>query len=253
MDVLARRNPHERDSHISFQDEGHIYTIDGDTDFMSVTTWIHKHFKPFDADKIIQGMMARKSWSKSRYFGQTPEQIKASWDTNRDEAATAGTKLHYDIECYYNGCHQDNDSVEYKYFLNFARKNDGLVPFRTEWLIWDKELQFAGSIDMVFFKPNGSLMIYDWKRSKGIEKGNGWGDFATTECISHLPDSNYWHYSLQLNTYKALVERNYGYKVSDMMLVCFHPNHKDYQVFAVPDLSAEVDALFDLRKKMLSN
>ena len=121
--VLALRNPHERDSHITFRDEGHIYTIDGDTGFMSVTTWNHRHFKPFDADKIIESMMARESWPNSRYFGKTPEQIKAGWEANRDAAAIAGTKLHYDIECYYNGWQQDNGTVEYQYFLNFAQKN----------------------------------------------------------------------------------------------------------------------------------
>ena len=250
--ALAERNPHERDSHISFQDEGHIYTIDGETDFMSVTTWNHRHFKPFDADRIIAGMMSRDSWERSRYFGQTPEQIKAGWDANRDEAAAAGTKLHYDIECYYNGSPQVNDSVEYQYFLNFAKGNPDLVPFRSEWMLWDKELRFAGSIDMVFIKPDGSLMVYDWKRSKGIEKSNRWGDCATTECISHIPDANFWHYSLQLNTYKALVEKNYGYRVSDMRLVCLHPNHKEYQVVTVPDLSVEVSDLFELRKQTLS-
>ena len=26
---------------------------------------------------------------------------------------------------------------------------------------------------------------------------------ALTPCIKHLPDCNYYHYSLQLNTYKA--------------------------------------------------
>tara|TARA_Y100000748_G_scaffold93421_1_gene77993 strand:+ start:40794 stop:41570 length:777 start_codon:yes stop_codon:yes gene_type:complete len=250
--VLARRNSHERDSHITFQEDGHIYTIDGETDFMSVTTWNHSHFKPFDADRIIASMMARESWPKSKYFGQTPEQIKAGWDANRDASAAAGTKLHYDIECYYNGCPQKNDSIEYQYFLRFAEKNADLVPFRSEWMVWDRELRFAGSIDMVFIQPDGTLMIYDWKRSKGIEKGNGWGDSATTQCISHLPDSNFWHYSLQLNTYKALLEKNYGHRVSEMRLVCCHPTHKDYQVFTVPDLSAEVADLFEVRRDMLA-
>ena len=37
-------------------------------------------------------------------------------------------------------------------------------------MIWDKELKFAGSIDMVYENPDGSLMIYDWKRSKAIKK-----------------------------------------------------------------------------------
>ena len=33
-------------------------------------------------------------------------------------------------------------------------------------MIWDKELRFAGSIDMVFENPDGTLQIYDWKKNK---------------------------------------------------------------------------------------
>lgn len=39
MDTLSKKNPHERDTHISFDEGPHIYTIDGDSDYMSVTTW----------------------------------------------------------------------------------------------------------------------------------------------------------------------------------------------------------------------
>ena len=41
---LAQKNAHERDSHISFEEAPHIYTIDGDSDYMSVTSWNHSHF-----------------------------------------------------------------------------------------------------------------------------------------------------------------------------------------------------------------
>ena len=121
MDYLEKLNPHERDAHISFEEGPHIYTIDGESDFMSVTTWNHKHFGKFDADKIITGMMKSSRWSKSKYFGQTREQIKDGWELNRDEAANAGTKMHYDIECYYNNQPQENDSVEYGYFEAFLK------------------------------------------------------------------------------------------------------------------------------------
>ena len=47
---LAKKFPHERDSHIVFDEGPHIYTIDGDSSFMSVTTWNHSHFSHFDAD-----------------------------------------------------------------------------------------------------------------------------------------------------------------------------------------------------------
>ena len=39
-------------------DVPHIYTINGDNGFTSVTTWNHSHFEKFDADKIIERMMS---------------------------------------------------------------------------------------------------------------------------------------------------------------------------------------------------
>lgn len=251
MDTLSKINPHERDAHILFDEGPHIYTIDGDSDYMSVTTWNHKHFEQFDADKIIHRMMKSKNWPNSKYYRQSPDEIKAGWEKNRDEAASAGTKLHYDIECYYNGFPQPNDSMEYKYFLNFIEANKDLVPYRTEWMIWDKDLRFAGSIDMVFENQDGTLMIYDWKRSKGIKKTDRFLKFSTTECIEYLPDTNFWHYALQLNTYKALLEKCYGKKVTRMCLVCLYPENKDYQIFTVPHLNDELEELFKLRKSTL--
>ena len=251
MDTLSHKNPHERDTHIKFDEGPHIYTIDGDSDYMSVTTWNHQHFEKFDADKIIERMMKSKNWTNSKYYGQTVEQIKAGWDENRDLAANAGTKLHYDIECYYNGYPQKNDSTEYNYFLNFQKATKDLVPYRTEWMIWDKDLKFAGSIDMVFENPDGTLMIYDWKRCKEIKKTDRFMKFAKTECIDDIPDTNFWHYSLQLNTYKALLEKCYGKKVTHMRLVCLHPDNKDYIVYTVPNLADKIEKLFELRKTTL--
>tara|TARA_B100000902_G_C27249815_1_gene884642 strand:- start:764 stop:1543 length:780 start_codon:yes stop_codon:yes gene_type:complete len=250
-DVLARKNPHERDTHITFDEGPHIYTIDGDSNYMSVTTWNHMHFEHFDADKIITKMMAGANWHRSKYYGMTREEIKAQWEANRDAAATAGTAMHYDIECYYNGMDVSNNTAEFQYFLDFVADNKDLIPYRTEWMIWDKELRFAGSIDMLFENEDGTLSIYDWKRSKGIQKTSPWSKFSHTECVNHLPDTNFWHYALQLNTYKALLEKNYGKTVSSMALVCLYPDNSCYQLLTVPDLSNEVHDLFALRKSRL--
>ena len=48
IDYLANKNAHERDSHVSFDEGPHIYTVDGDDSFMSVTTWNHSHFEEFN-------------------------------------------------------------------------------------------------------------------------------------------------------------------------------------------------------------
>lgn len=253
---LSKLNPHERDIRIQFDEGPHIYTIDGSSDgYISVTTFNHNHFEHFDADKIIQNMMSSKNWPQSKYYGQTPDEIKAGWNNNRDEAASAGTKMHYDIECYYNKCPNENTSIEYEYFKNFVAAFPELKPYRTEWTVFHEDLKLAGSIDMVFENPDGSLLIYDWKRCKEIVKSNSFDKWGNKECIEHLPDTNYWHYCLQLNTYKAILEEKYGKKVNDLYLVCLHPENKNknFQRIKVVDLQKEVSDLFELRKKLIAN
>jgi ATP-dependent exoDNAse (exonuclease V) beta subunit len=198
--------------------------------------------------------MKSKKWPQSKYYGQTADEIKAGWDKNRDEAAEAGTKMHYDIECYYNECPNENDSIEYKYFKNFLEAYPDLKPYRTEWTVFHEELKLAGSIDMIFEKPDGHLLIYDWKRSKEIVKTSGFNKWGNKECIEHLPDTNYWHYCLQLNTYKKILEDKYDKIVDEMYLVCLHPDNKnkDYQRIKVSNLQEEVNDLFEMRRKEIA-
>ncbi len=251
---LAKLYPHERDTRIQFDEGPHIYTIDGSSvGYVSVTTFNHANFEHFDADAIIKKMMSSNRWPQNKYYGQTPDEIKAGWEKNRDEAANAGTKMHYDIECYYNECPNENLSIEYEYFKNFLKAFPELKPYRTEWTVFQEDLKLAGSIDMVFENPDGSLLIYDWKRSKEIVKTNGFNKWGQKECIDHLPDTNYWHYCLQLNTYKAILEEKYGKTVTDMYLVCLHPENKNknFQRIKVVDLQTEVKALFEMRRQEL--
>ena len=252
LNYLSEKNSHILDSYISFEEGPHIYTIEKDSNYTSVTTWNHSHFPKFNADKIIGKMMNSKNWKTSKYFGKTKDEIKKEWDDNKNQAAEAGTKIHYDIECYYNNNKIINNSVEYSYFNSFLDNTKHMVPYRTEWMIYDKELKLAGSIDMVYENSDGTLMIYDWKRCKEIKRDNHWQS-ATTDCISHLPDSNFWHYSLQLNTYKAILEKNYGKKISKMCLICIHPDNKNksYLEYEVPVLTKEIQDLFSLRIKNL--
>jgi hypothetical protein len=120
-------------------------------------------------------------------------------------------------------------------------------------MIYDEELKLAGSIDMVYENPDGTLSIYDWKRAKEIIQTNNFGKTATTKCVKHLPDTNYWHYSLQLNTYKAILEKQYGKKVTDLYLVRLHPNNtqQTYELIKCADLSKEISELFDLKRKQM--
>jgi ATP-dependent exoDNAse (exonuclease V) beta subunit len=254
---LKKKNPHVRDARISFDAGPHIYTIDNDPSvkYTSVTTWNHQHFEEFDADAIITRMMSGKNWKLSKYYGMTRDKIKATWDKTRDDAAAAGTLMHYNIERVYNGCgldQVDDGSSEFQYFRRFhADHAEHLEPFRTEWTIFHEEHRLSGSIDIVFRNlDDGTFSIYDWKRSKEIKKTAFGGAFAKTQGIEHLPDSNFWHYSLQLNTYKTILEQKYDMVIRDMFLVCLHPDNpnKSYIKLKVPDLSDEMRELLPYNK-----
>jgi hypothetical protein len=259
ISYLAIKNKHERDKHISFEEGPHIYTVCGDRGgFTSVTTWNHKHFSPFNSDDIIHKIVNGKRWNTDpnyKYYKMTREAIKLSWDTKRDSASSAGTSMHNDIELFYNGVNVRNDSVEFKYFKNFIKDFPDLKPYRTEWMVYYEEIKLSGSIDMIYENPDGTLLIYDWKRCQEISFESSFSNFATTPCISHLPDTNFWHYALQLNMYKTILEHKYGKKVVGLFLVCMHPDNKynNYQCIQVPDLITEMEDLILLRLQQVAN
>ena len=259
VDYLAIKNSHARDENVTFKNDGHIYKIkhkacpEGDIGFTSVTTFIHTLHEKFDADKIIDKMMSSDRWSNNKYYGMTKKQIKKQWSENGKKASGAGTSLHYDIECYYNGMVVENDSVEYGHFLNFKNEFQHLGPYRTEWIIYHEELRFAGSIDMVFMNPDGVIEIYDWKRVKEILPNDKWGKWLTNPIISHLPDTNYWHYALQLNIYKTILMEKYGLSVGSLYLVSLHPENNSYNRIEVPNLQNEVQLLFTERRDSIAS
>jgi ATP-dependent exoDNAse (exonuclease V) beta subunit len=269
--ILSSKNPHPRDAQIQFFEADHKYSIlcDPDSKYTSVTTWNHTHFEKFDADKIIKNMMKGRNWNPTnKYWGLSAEQIKTLWSSNVE--AAAGTALHYQIECFMNNpkfttsdyTHQDlyanyiitnpdyktTTPLEWQYFIQFIQETPHLKPYRTEWTVYNEDIKIAGSIDMIYENPDGTLSIYDWKRSKNITRINNFNKFALTSCICHLPDSNFWHYSLQLNTYKSILEKKYEKTITELVLVRLHPDAEEqtYELISLPILNREIDDLYSL-------
>ena len=219
---LSFKNKHPRDDSISFDEPTHTYTVNGTyKGWTSCTGFIHKFFPHFDADAIIKKMMSSPKWPSNKYFGKTAKQIKGEWDANGKAASEAGTAMHLAIEQFLHG--------------------------HPEWEVWSEEYKLAGSIDMVFYrKSDDSYVIYDWKRSKEIKMENSWENGHAP--LEHLPNANYWHYTLQLNTYRWFLETYYGLKISDMYLIILHPDNANYQRFRLNRLTDEIQDMLDDRK-----
>lgn len=252
---LAFVNEHPRDKGIVFDEPTHVYTVNGSSKgYISCTGFIHAFFGHFDADGTIKKMMMSPKWRTSPYYGMTAEQIKAKWNENGKTASEAGTAMHLAIEQYFNdAAHLIPPEVmatrEWAYFMAFWNKyKEELEPFRTEWEVYIEEIKLAGSIDGIFrSKKDGSILIYDWKRSKEIKMENNFQ--SGLGPLAHLPDCNYWHYSLQLNIYRYILENYYGCRVSDMYLVILHPDQQSFKRMRLNRMDDEVRAMIECRRR----
>lgn len=254
---LSFINKHPRDDRIRFHEPTHTYYIDGSSDkVISCTGFIHSFFPHFDADATIAKMMKSQKWTSSVWYGKSAEEIKKTWNDSGKEASTKGTAMHLAIEQFLHGSEEMIDpenygTVEWKYFMNFWNDvKDDLVPYRSEWEVWMKEYLLCGSIDMVFYsKKLKGYVIYDWKRSKEIKTKNDFG--SGYGPVKHLPDCNYWHYTLQLNIYKYFLEKYYDLNIVDLCLVILHPDNKNYRLIRLNILGEEVEDMIQCRKRAL--
>ena len=273
---LAVVNKHPRDDRIQFEEESHTYTIDGSKiGWTSCTGFLHNFFEHFDADAVIAKMMKSNKWYESQYFGMTAEEIKKKWSDKGKASSEAGTRMHLDIEHFYNAmphnlstCTYSMDDgfagldidqwkpapgPEWDYFCNYQRNYvvpKGYVPFRTEWLVFDPEFKVAGSIDMIYKKPDGTLAIYDWKRIGELKTENRYQ--SGLGPVAHLPDTNYWHYSLQLNVYRYIIQKYYGWTVSELALVVLHPDNPTWKVAMLNFMDEEVAEMMAARGRALA-
>lgn len=231
-------NSHQRDSKLHFDETEHKYTVNGEV-YKSVTTLVNEHFEQFDADYWA----ARKAPG----LGMSPSEVKAMWEKKSKEACILGTQLHEKIERYYLGLTNTPDET-YHLFQTFTGRYK-LTPYRTEWAIYDEDSKIAGTLDFLNFS-DGKFTIFDWKRSNNLiqcgrlVKSSRWSKTALAP-ISHIPDTTYWHYALQVSIYRYILEKNYGIMVSESKLAVFHPDNRIPYVINIPYLRDEAIAIMN--------
>lgn len=261
---LSHVNKHPRDEHIAFVEKTHKYYVNGSCEGnISCTGFIHEFFGHFDGKAILTKMRKNPNkWAQSKYFGKTDEEIMKEWSDSGKAASEAGTAMHLAIEQFLHGSpeqiHPDIlPTPEWQYFLKFWKDcGPDLEPYRSEWEVFtdsltpsdERKIKLCGSIDMVFRrKSDGKFVIYDWKRSKEIKGENPFGSGLAP--LEHLPDTNYWHYTMQLNVYKWILETYYDVQVGDLYIVILHPDNTSYKRMRLNMMEEEVEAMIECRRK----
>lgn len=265
---LSHINRHPRDEHITFIEKTHKYYVNGLCEGnISCTGFIHEFFGHFDGKAILTKMRRNPNkWAQSKYFGKTDEEIMKEWSDSGKVASEAGTAMHLAIEQFLHGSSEQINpkilnTTEWQYFLKFWDDcGKDLEPYRSEWEVFtdsltkseERKIKLCGSIDMVFRrKSDNKFVIYDWKRSKEIKSDNPFGSGLSP--LEHLPDTNYWHYTMQLNVYKWILEKYYNIEVGDLYIVILHPDNTSYKKMRLNIMNDEVEDMIECRRKAVES
>lgn len=217
---------------IHFEEVGHKYTDSIGTKYTSVTTFISKFESDKDWDLIAE--KAIKNNKDGKYTGKTVAEVRADWKYAGDYACNLGTYVHSVMELGWQNkeAYADINVLEkfpgmkedYEWRKNKAKKiietlKERYIPIKNEFIVYDKDWQLVGTIDMLAYNyKTKQYAIIDWKTSKKFEHTNRFQKmkypFETED------DCNCNHYSLQLSTYKAILEKHCpSIKISEMFLV----------------------------------
>ena len=244
---------YEQDQYIDFESEGHVYTYKGQTQLLPVSSLIAYFFEQFDAQAA-----ARRQWERN---GTPIEETLAKWDRNGKMACEVGTFVHEQTENFFRDGTFETDfdfayagivehvnvETEKQHFLHFI-KDYQIRPYRQEWPVYDTDLNIAGTIDMICQEPDGEFTIYDWKRSAKVVNLFGqpvvaaFGGRTGINGIT-LPDTPFYHYCLQQNLYRYMLETNYGIRIKAMNLVVLCPDYPTYYVAPVPKMDEVIQQI----------
>lgn len=247
-----------RDQYIQFFPIEHIYGYKEIEEFVSVSKLISYFFRPFDS--------AYWSQYKATERGISQGEILEEWDEKGTRSKEVGTFMHQQIENYFQGKGfnkeysylykgryinvEENISLEKecKQFISFLNTHNGITPHKTEWTIYDEDLKIAGTIDMLH-KHDDVYDIYDWKRSHRIITHHGKpiidNDYFTKGIngLDSVSDTVYWHYCIQQNLYRYILEKNYDIKIGKMYLIVLHADYDNYCKLEVPEMNDVINII----------
>lgn len=252
-------------SHIKFFDKNHTYTINNKPAKESVSGLLKAFEKPFESQKIA-GYVAERDQ-------KSVEQVLSEWEFAKNYSCHKGSEFHLFVENYFNRKQttinidslknfynknkkffKEETSIDDYYkelahliknFLNFYDwwKKDHIL-IKSEFVVGDEESGICGTIDNLSYnKKTKELVIFDYKTNKEIKKKNP-RDETFLKPINYLSHCEYIKYSLQLNLYQYIIEKNSQFKVPKSYIV-WVANKQNYELIETLHLQKEAKMLLE--------
>lgn len=235
-----KKAPHPSGRNIIFEEERHIYYIEDDPKFkfVSGTTFLHKFVNPFDRENISKKYAAKNNLNQADVLKQ--------WDDKARTSRENGTEVHAALENLFLGksvvIPKSDDKVSKMKRIGiqlFNKLQSDYILLESEKIVADLNYKIAGMIDLLAAKQDGTICIMDYKTNEKITYENIWQTLKPP--VSHLQDTSFNQYSLQLNIYQYIMtNQNYFAPDTKFERYLLHITPDKYDIIEVPDRQNEV-------------
>ena len=220
---------------LTFEEENHIYTMNGRTDYPSVSKVLKKFYTEFATEEIALKVAGGDP--------QRQQELIEEWAAAGDYSTNMGSRVHFVLESETikkNGNYKEVRQPEFKCDLSQIMKGDnmivagkkylklmeerGAILLDTEMILGHPELGYTGQPDKVWLmmnrqKTDFGIVITDWKTNKPK-------NFISTSYTKKMlkpfekyDDTALGHYFVQLPLYgKLLLKMLEGSKYGEIKL-----------------------------------
>ena len=204
---------------VAFREDNHSYTSIGDEsiNWTSVTSFISKFKKPFDAETVAQRVIKSK---RSKWFGMTKQEVLDAWAAEGKRAVDLGNWYHNQREADILSLETfGRTGKELPVFSPIIEEDgtkvaptqkltEGIYP---EHFVYLKSAGLCGQADLVEV-VDGVVNIVDYKTNKEIKQESYKNYVGISEKMTGplalLDDCNYSHYNIQMSIYMYIILRH---------------------------------------------
>jgi len=252
-----------------FEEERHLYTMNGTTDWPSVSKVLKKFYKEFPTEEA--------AYNKAGGNPEKQQQLIEEWAAAGQYSTNLGSRVHFVLEeeaIKRDGSYKEVRKPIFECDLTQLMKSDkmivagkryldlleqrNVVLLDTEMVLGDPELGYTGQPDKVWLTMNRTgdefgFLITDWKTNK--PKNFLENDYTQRmySPFEELPNNALGHYKVQLPLYgKLLLKMLQGTKYQDIKLYgCIITHLRDdtqFEEYRVPKTVIDTVMEMDVRK-----
>lgn len=268
-EIISQR---QKDLGLTFEEESHKYTMNGSSDWPSVSTVLKKFYEEFPTEEA--------AYNKAGGDPQRQQELIEEWAAAGTYATNLGSRVHFVLEdetIRRNGSYKeirkpifncdltqlmksDNMIVAGKRYLDLLEQRK-VVLLDTEMVLGDPELGYTGQPDKVWLTMNRlatefGLLITDWKTNK--PKNFQENDFTKRmySPFDKLPNTALGHYYVQLPLYgKLLIKMLQGTKYENIKLygciISLLREDTQFEEFRVPKHVIDTVMNMDVKKYLV--